>query len=172
MSLHTIGNKIIFSSLTEHLKLDELKGEDAIVKGIREALSESEAGVVEVDFSTVGRVNSIGLNSWINALLKLKPTITYVKVPPWLVEQFNERRRDLLSNAAVESIFVPFFNLNSGTQELKLMKMGSEIPYVQTYKGLEKSFEHKNGGGDTLELDVDLNQYLDWIIDPAPQFRK
>lgn len=168
MNLYTVKHTVIFNLLNETISLDHLKGEEAIEKALQDALSESLDGIINVDFSQAGRVNSIGINAWINVVIKVKPQLRYVRVPSWLVEQFNERRLDLLGRAVVESLFVPFFNPRTHRPEAHLLRLGTDLPALSDYEGFV--CPRTNAQGDVLELDVDLNEYLHWLREDPQKY--
>lgn len=155
-------NTVEFSGL-----LNEDSSSEAIQKGLEEALNNSPEKTIYIDFSKVKRANSCGILTWYKVLESLSGKFIYIKVPRWLVEQFNIS--DFLNeNTTVESIEANFYCPQNDTHENILLVIGKEIPVLEDYS--EFTLVMKTKDGLDLEMDFEPNEYFYFISASTQKF--
>ena len=156
-------NTVEFSGL-----LNEDSSSQGIQSALEEALKNSPESTVYIDFSKVKRANSCGILTWYKVLESLTGKFIYMKVPRWLVEQFNIS--DFLNDSTtVESIEANFYCPQNDTHENILLVLGKEIPILEDYS--EFTLVLKNKEGLALEMDFEPSEYFYFISASAQKFK-
>ena len=148
--------------------LNEDSSSQVIQNALKEALKNSTDKVIYIDFSRVKRANSCGILTWYKILESLQGTFIYIKVPRWLVEQFNIS--DFLNdNATVQSIEANFYCPQNDTHENLLLTLGKDVPILEDYSDFSLSFKNKDGL--PLEMDFEPTEYFFFISSGIEKFK-
>ncbi|MES2614939.1 MAG: STAS domain-containing protein [Bdellovibrionota bacterium] len=149
--------------------LNEDSSPELIVQALQQAIRNTTDGIVYIDFSGVKRANSCGILTWYKALEMTRGEFVYVKVPRWLVEQFNIS--DFLNeNTSVQSIEANFYCPQNDTHESLLLVLGKDIPILENYDSFNLTLKNKDGLD--LEMDFEPSEYFYFISSSYEKFKR
>jgi len=98
----------------------------------------------------------------------LKGKFIYIKVPRWLVEQFNIS--DFLNeNCSVQSIEANFYCPQNDTHENVVLILNKDIPILEDYNDFKLVLKNKDGLD--LEMDFEPSEYFYFISAAAQKLR-
>lgn len=93
-----------------------------------EDLNLSKKSEVVVDLNLVDGINSLGVKAWIKWISSFpKIKITFHNCPKIIIDQINMLPSFFPKNAKVMSLYVPYFNEDSGEEKYVLFKYGREF---------------------------------------------
>jgi hypothetical protein len=125
--------------------LDEsASGEDllAILSAGRQVVGGS---VLKLDLSGVAHANSLGIRNWLTAIAQIGGPLCYVRMPIWLVAQFNMIRAFTATDVYVESLYAPFYCSQTKEEMLRLLYVTTDVPLLESYEDFEfPSIEDNN----------------------------
>lgn len=127
-------------------------------------------GPYEMDFSKVTRGTSAGILVWLKFIKEIKSPIVYVNVPIWLVGQFSMIKGYFEFGSYAREIYVPFFDLKSEQTVNVLMKVGSDIPILESYQDFK--VDDREISGAECEPDFVPAQYFSFIAENYSAFKK
>lgn len=163
MEIEVVDNTIILSGL-----LDETVTKEALSKAFSHAQRSNTDQTIRINFKKIDRANSIGLRTWIQALLDSRPTGFYEEVPEWLLDQFVYIPNLLNENLLVESIMLPFHCIADGEQIVEKCTLGKEIPILPSYESFRMDIKRD---GKIYELDFSPDVFL-FITEANEAYKK
>jgi hypothetical protein len=136
---------------------------------IRQFLWEANSRSMAISFRNVQRANSCGIIAWFKLARELDVRIRYIETPVWLIEQFN-MSPFFLRNATVESFYAPFYEIESGGHEVKLLRVGIEVPILPNYADFE--FDLQTAESVHIEADFQADEYFFFISANYASFKQ
>jgi hypothetical protein len=134
--------------------------EDSDFVLIRRFLEELNSTNISISFRAVQRANSCGIIAWFKLARELDLRVRYLETPVWLIEQFN-MSPFFLRNATVESFYAPFYEIESGGHEFKLLRVGIEVPILSNYSDFELDLQAAEFAN--IEADFQPEEYFFFI---------
>lgn len=125
-----------------------------------ETLIDQEAanGSLDVDFSGIDVINSMGLQKWITIIAEKKLAIRYINCPVWQVVQLNIMKDFLKFGASVKSFQAPFHCEDDDTPLVYLLEVGDDVPILADYN--DYTFAPLTIKGKTYTPDFEPSEYL------------
>lgn len=120
-------------------RLDETDTRGKIIESLDSAWAKINKVQVRlaVDFTGVIFANSLGIREWCQAISEIDYPIVYVRAPMWLVEQMGIVQELITENTDVESFYAPYFSVSQNKMISKLLKVGDDVPVLDSYDGYE-----------------------------------
>jgi hypothetical protein len=143
--------------------------EDSDFVLIRRFLEELNSTNIAISFRNVQRANSCGIIAWFKLARELDLRVRYLETPVWLIEQFN-MSPFFLRNATVESFYAPFYEIESGGHEFKLLRVGIEVPILSNYSDFE--FDLQAAEFANIEADFQPEEYFFFISANFASFKQ
>lgn len=155
-------------TLTFKGTLDEHSSPEFLHKTVKDAMDLVRGARVRLDFSQVRRANSCGILTWFKLLEQLKPRVTYINVPVWLVEQFNFSDA-LRGDALVESFQAPFYCPDKDAHAVITLTVGREVPLLADYSDFTLTVPGE--GGAVFEPDFEPEEYFQFLAAHHDKFK-
>jgi hypothetical protein len=116
---------------------------------------------IDIDLNGVRSINSLGARAyikWLSSLSKFK--ISFFNCPKIIIDQINMVSTLLPKNAKVLSLYVPFFNEDSGEEKYVLFRHGKD--YDDTVVNLPKDITDSSGL--PMEIGVIETRYFKFLV--------
>lgn len=118
--------------------------------------------ILYVDFAGVTRLNSSGLRTWIQTIMKNKIQLVLRECSAVVVEQFALIPQFIGKNGKVESFFARYQCVSCFHEELRRFQVGQNLDINNPFLAAELA-EPCPDCGDPVELDQSVEVYLSFI---------
>jgi len=118
--------------------------------------------ILYVDFANVTRLNSSGLRTWIQTIMKNKIQLVLRECSPVVVEQFALIPQFIGKNGTVESFFARYQCVSCFHEDVRRFQVGTNLDIAKPEIATELS-EPCPECGDQVELDQSPEVYLSFL---------
>ena len=131
---------------------------EALLGAGRQSVRDSE---LKLDLSGVVHANSLGIRAWLTGFRKSRGPYCYVRMPVWLVAQCNMISEFMAGEVRVDSLFAPFYCVQSGETIERLLVVGKDVPLLEDYSSFD--FPFVSADNKVYEPDFDAAEHFGFL---------
>lgn len=150
-------------TLDESLSRRDIQG---MLASARQAVG---PGVLKLDLAAVQTANSMGIRNWLTAQRQVPGPVCYVRMPTWLVDQCNMIEEFVAGEVQVESLFAPFYCVQTREIIQRLLTVGVDVPLLTDYASFD--YPVVSVGGQEFEPDFDCTEHFSFLRLVASRMR-